>query len=184
MRELHRVGAEPVPQRHGHQTAGAQLLDPDELNEAVTAIDAAGFQVHLHAIGDPAVREVLDAVEAARAANGAGETAHHIAHLQVVHPDDLPRFRELDVPANCQPLWACEEPQMTELTLPFLGPGAGRLAVPVRRLLRAGARLCVGSDWPVSSPDPLWQMHVAVNRTVPPGYPYARPGPGHRVPAA
>src|SRR5579859_4150804 len=85
-------------------------------------IDARGFGVHIHAIGDRAVRKALDAIAAARAANGRGNRRHHIAHLQVIHPEDVPRFRELGVLANCQPLWASNEPQMTELTLPFRGP--------------------------------------------------------------
>ena len=125
----------PYLDGHGHETAGAgaSFFDPRELTAAVTAIDAHGFQVHFHAIGDRAVREALDAVAAARAANGPGSGRHHISHLQVVHPDDVPRFRELSVVANCQPLWACYEPQMTELTLPFLGPERAGVAVPVRQ---------------------------------------------------
>ncbi len=171
----------PYLDGHGHVTdgRGSSFFGPDELNEAVTAIDARGFQVHFHAIGDRAVREVLDSVAAARAANGAADHRHHVSHIQVVHPDDLPRFRELDVLANCQPLWACEEPQMIELTLPYLGPERAGWQYPFGRLLRSGAQLCFGSDWPVSSPDPLWEMHVAVNRTVPPGHPYAGSGAGN-----
>ncbi len=171
----------PYLDGHGRATdgSGSSFFDPDELNEAVVAIDARGFQVHFHAIGDRAVREVLDSVAAARAANGPADHRHHVSHIQVVHPDDLPRFRALDVLANCQPLWACEEPQMTELTLPYLGPERAGWQYPFGRLLRSGARLCFGSDWPVSSPDPLWEMHVAVNRTVPPGHPYASPGAGN-----
>lgn len=168
----------PYLDGHGHETAGAgaSFFDPRELTAAVTAIDAHGFQVHFHAIGDRAVREALDAVAAARAANGPGSGRHHISHLQVVHPDDVPRFRELSVVANCQPLWACYEPQMTELTLPFLGPERAGWQYPFGSLARSGAQLCFGSDWPVSSPNPLWEIHTAVNRTVPPGYPYGGAG--------
>src|SRR5215831_18230847 len=168
----------PYLDAHGHATAGAgaSYFDPQELKAAVTAIDARGFQVHFHAIGDRAVRETLDAVEAARAANGPGRGRHHISHLQVVHPDDLPRFRALSVIANCQPLWACNEPQMTELTLRFLGRERAAWQYPFGSLSRSGAQLCFGSDWPVSSANPLWEMHTAVNRTVAPGYPYAASG--------
>ena len=171
----------PYLDGHGHETngSGSSFFVAAELKEAVTAIDARGFQVHFHAIGDRAVREALDAVAAARAANGAGDGRHHISHIQVVHPQDLPRFRELGVLANCQPLWACEEPQMTELTLPFLGAERSSWQYPFGSLLRSGAQLCFGSDWPVSSPNPLWELHTAVNRTVPPGYPYAAPGAGN-----
>jgi len=170
----------PYLDAHGHEApgAGASYFDPQELKAAVTAIDARGFQVHFHAIGDRAVREALDAVEAARAANGPGRGRHHVSHLQVVHPDDLPRFRALSVIANCQPLWACYEPQMTELTLPFLGQERAGWQYPFGSLSRSGAQLCFGSDWPVSSANPLWEMHTAVNRTVAPGYPYAGTGGG------
>ena len=171
----------PYLDGRGHETTscGSSFFGADELKESVTVLDARGFQVHFHAIGDQAVREALDAVTAARAANGAGDGRHHISHLQVVHPQDLPRFRELGVLANCQPLWACEEPQMTELTLPFLGPERSSWQYPFGSLLRSGAQLCFGSDWPVSSPNPLWELHTAVNRTVAPGYPYAGPGAGN-----
>ncbi len=96
------------------------MVDPEALKSHVTALDAEGFQVHIHAIGDRAVREALDAFEAARVANGAGDQRHHIAHIQVIHPDDIGRFAELGVTANMQPLWATHEEQMDELTLPFL----------------------------------------------------------------
>lgn len=176
----------PYLDGHGGQTAtsGTSFFDPEELNEHVAAIDAAGFQVHFHAIGDRAVREALDAIGAARAANGTNDHRHHISHLQVVHPADLARFRALRVAANAQPLWACNEPQMTELTIPFLGPERSGHQYPFASLARSGALLCFGSDWPVSSPNPLWELHVAVNRTVPPGYPYAGPGAGEPLLAA
>jgi predicted amidohydrolase YtcJ len=171
----------PYLDGHGHETvrSGHSFFDADELCESVTAIDARGFQVHFHAIGDRAVREALDALAAARSANSAGSGRHHISHIQVVHPDDVHRFAELGVVANCQALWACEEPQMTELTLPFLGPERSTWQYPFGSLLRSGAQLCFGSDWPVSSPNPLWELHTAVNRQVPPGYPYAGPDAGN-----
>src|SRR5689334_1776570 len=167
----------PYLDGHGHETEGrgTSFFDPEALKEAVTAIDARGFQVHVHAIGDRAVREALDAIAAARAANGATTGRHHIAHLQVIHPDDVPRFADLGVLANCQPLWASNEPQMTELTLPFLGPERSAWQYPFGSLAASGAQLCFGSDWPVSSPNPMWQMHTAVNRTTSPGYPFRGP---------
>ena len=82
-----------------------------------------------------------------------------------MHPDDVPRFAALGVAANAQALWACEDEQMTELTLPFLGPERSTWQYPFGDLHRAGARLVMGSDWPVSTPDPLQAMHVAVTRT-------------------
>jgi predicted amidohydrolase YtcJ len=153
---------------------GLSHLDPELLRTAARLLDAQGFQLHLHAIGDRAVREVLDALEAARAANGVRDSRHHVAHLQVVHPDDVPRFAALDVTANLQALWAVHEPQMDELTIPFLGPDRASWQYPFADLLASGARLCAGSDWPVSSADPLQAMHVAVNRR-PPGEPDVEP---------
>ncbi|MBB5872736.1 putative amidohydrolase YtcJ [Allocatelliglobosispora scoriae] len=146
---------------------GLSFVDPAMLHQAVAALDADGFHLHFHAIGDRAVRDVLDAVEHARAANEAWDRRHHIAHVQVVNPADLPRFAALDVTATIQPLWATNEPQMTELTLPILGPGRAAHQYSFAGLRRAGARLAAGSDWPVSRPDPLWGIHVAVNRTLP-----------------
>ncbi|SEE29009.1 hypothetical protein SAMN04490357_7546 [Streptomyces misionensis] len=147
--------------------SGLSFVDPVALRSHVTELDALGFQVHFHALGDRAVREALDAVEAARAVNGWRDTRHHLAHLQVVHPDDVPRFARLGAVANIQPLWAAHEPQMDELTIPFLGPERAAWQYPFGALQRAGATLAAGSDWPVSSPDPLAGLHVAVNRRLP-----------------
>ncbi|MGV9759475.1 amidohydrolase [Streptomyces tricolor] len=162
---------EPYLDRCGCATAnrGTSFLDPARLPAYVTELDALGFQCHFHALGDRAVRDALDAIEAAREANGAGDTRPHLAHLQVVHPDDVPRFARLGATANIQPLWAAHEPQMDELTIPFLGPERAARQYPFGSLLRSGARLAAGSDWPVSSPDPLQGIHVAVNRVEPGG---------------
>ncbi|MGW1810751.1 amidohydrolase [Streptomyces sp. NPDC002078] len=148
---------------------GKSFLDPEQLPKFVTELDALGFQCHFHALGDRAVRDALDAIEAARAANGPSDTRPHLAHLQVVQPDDVPRFARLGATANIQPLWAAHEPQMDELTIPFLGPERAAWQYPFGALLRSGARLAAGSDWPVSSPDPLQGIHVAVNRVEPGG---------------
>jgi predicted amidohydrolase YtcJ len=165
---------EPYLDERGRPTdnRGLAYVDPEQLPSIVTALDSAGFQVHFHTIGDKAVRDALDAVEAARDANGPNDLRHHMAHIQVVHPEDLPRFRRLGVTATGQPLWAAAEPQMTELTLPFIGPERAAWQYPFGSLVRSGATLAFGSDWPVSTPDVLQELHVAVNRTVPPGYLY------------
>ncbi|MFE6856146.1 amidohydrolase, partial [Streptomyces sp. NPDC057674] len=147
--------------------SGLSFVDPGALRRYVAELDALDFQVHFHALGDRAVREALDAVEAAVAANGRRGNRHHLAHLQVVHPDDLPRFAALGALANVQPLWAAHEPQMDELTIPFLGPERSAWQYPFGDLVRSGATLVAGSDWPVSSPDPLAGIHVAVNRREP-----------------
>jgi len=133
----------------------------------VVRLDAEGFQAHMHAIGDRAVRMGLDAVQAARSANGPSDNRHHIAHLQVVDPDDIPRFAALGVVANCQMYWAASDQQMQELTIPFLGPERVRLQYPFASLLRAGTRLAAGSDWSVSTANPLAQIEVAATRLDP-----------------
>ncbi|MFK0211534.1 amidohydrolase [Streptomyces sp. NPDC090298] len=147
--------------------SGLSFVDPGALREYVTELDALDFQVHFHALGDRAVREALDAVEAAIAANGRRGNRHHLAHLQVVHPEDVARFARLGALANIQPLWAAHEPQMDQLTIPFLGPERAAWQYPFGDLVRAGATLAAGSDWPVSSPDPIAGLHVAVNRRDP-----------------
>jgi predicted amidohydrolase YtcJ len=159
---------EPYGDGHGGLTDNRGLLqiDPDGLASWVPTLDALGFQPHFHAIGDGAVRASLDAVEAARRANGPSETRPHIAHIQVIHPDDLPRFRQLDVAANAQPLWAAHEDQMDLLTIPFIGE-RWRWQYPFRSLRAAGAVLAMGSDWSVSSANPIWEMHIAVERQAP-----------------
>ncbi len=160
---------EPYLDGHGCRTANAGLsfVNPVALREHVTRLDAEGFQVHFHALGDRAVREALDALHSARAVNGPADRRHHLAHLQVVHPDDIARFSSLGVVANIQPLWAAHEPQMDELTIPFLGEPRSSWQYPFGDLLRSGARVAAGSDWSVSSPDPLAGIHVAVNRVSP-----------------
>ncbi len=157
---------EPYCDGHGHPTdnSGISFVEPELLKEAAARLDALGFTLHFHAIGDRAVRECLDAVEAALRRNGPRGNPHHISHIQVVHPDDVPRFRRLGVTANMQMLWATLEPQMVDLTLPFLGEPRAGWQYPFGDLLRSGAALAAGSDWSVSTPDPLAAIHTAVNR--------------------
>lgn len=150
----------------GHQTgnSGLSFVDPEQLGGYVTELDRLGFQVHFHALGDRAVREALDAVEAARNANGVSDNRHHLAHLQVVDPVDIPRFAQLGATANIQPLWATHEPQMDQLTIPFLGADRAARQYPFADLASTGASIAAGSDWPVSDPNPWAAIHVAVNR--------------------
>ncbi|MEV4349409.1 amidohydrolase [Actinoplanes sp. NPDC049596] len=148
---------------------GLDFIDPEALKAYVTELDALDFQTHFHALGDRAVRNALDAIEAARRANGHRDTRPHLAHLQVVHPDDVDRFAALGASANMQPYWAAHEPQMDELTIPFLDPALAGRQYPFGDLHRSGARLAGGSDWPVSTPDPIQGIHVAVNRVLPGG---------------
>lgn len=149
------------------RNTGLSMVPAEALSEYVAALDMEGFQVHVHAIGDRAIRESLDAFAAARARNGRSVHRHHIAHIQVIHPTDLDRFADLDVTATMQPLWAVHDEQMDEFTVPFLGDERASWQYPFAALVARGARLAAGSDWPVSTPNPLAGIHVAVNRTLP-----------------
>ncbi len=157
---------EPYRDGDGRPSCGRGLsfIDPERLKEHVTRLDAAGFQVHFHALGDRAVREGLDAIEAARSANGPSDGRHHLAHLQVVDPVDVRRFRRLGAVATIQPYWACNDAQMADLTLPFLPPERAALQYPFRSLLDAGAIVAGGSDWTVSTPNVMAEVDVAVTR--------------------
>ena len=146
---------------------GIDFIDPGHLEEIVVALDKRGLSCHFHAIGDAAVRNSLNAVEAARRANGWSGARHVICHIQVVHPDDRPRFRTLGVAASAQPLWAADGQDQAELTKPFLGEERSTWQYPFASLLRAGATLAMGSDWSVSTADVMDQIDIAVNRVSP-----------------
>ncbi|PQZ85751.1 peptidase M38 family protein [Arthrobacter sp. MYb227] len=149
------------------ENSGLQYLSTEVLNAVAVALDAAGFDLHLHVIGDAAARLALDALETARTANGATGGRHHLAHLQIIDPVDVPRFGKLGVAANAQALWACNDEQMLKLTNHILGDERVSWQYPFRSLIDSGAPLVMGSDWPVSTPNPLAAIHVAVNRTDP-----------------
>lgn len=151
---------------HGMSVWGAEALA-----EAVVAVDAAGFQPHIHAIGDEAVRQALDAIERAQRENGERDRRPVIAHAQLVAPDDLARFAGLGVIPNMQPLWAQLDATMTELTVPRLGPDRALQQYRLRSLVDSGAALAFGSDWPVSSGDPREGLAVAASRQTPEGEP-------------
>jgi predicted amidohydrolase YtcJ len=146
---------------------GFSFNAPDALEDAIVALDAEGFQVHVHAIGDRAIGEALDAFEAARAANGPRDARHHITHLQLLDPEDIVRFRDLDLVATVQPYWAFADEQLTELTIPFLGPGRARRQYAFRTIHETGVRLAFASDWSISTADPLMGIEVAITRTDP-----------------
>lgn len=152
------------------------------LQEAVRAFDADGFQIHIHAIGDAGVRMSLDAIEHAARLNGPRDRRPVIAHTQLVHPDDRPRFAALGVIANFEPLWAAYDEFMDTLALPRLGPARTAMQYPIGSIMRAGARISFGSDWPVSSHHPLEGLAVAVTRTNRRGEPVGGWVPEERIP--
>jgi len=152
---------EPYVDRPGSR--GEPVFSPDALRDWITRLDKKGLQVHVHAIGDAAVRGTLDAMEAARRKNGPGPR-HQIAHLELVDPADFPRFRELGVAADFQALWAYADSYITELTEPVLGPERSRWLYPIASVVKAGAPLVAGSDWSVTSMNPLDAIQVAMTR--------------------
>lgn len=163
---------------HPHQH-GLSFLEPAWLGELVGALAAADFDVHLHAVGDRAVREALDAIESAPHRSDA---RHQIAHIDLIDAADIDRFKRLGVIANVSPLWAREDRVLVETKLPYLTDEQRRRHFAFSSLHDAGTALAFGSDWPVSSPDPLWAIHVAVNRTAPQSDPHAADAHAQRVP--
>ncbi len=153
----------------------------EELDGHFARIDRAGLQIHVHAIGDQAVRMALDAFAAARAANGPSDNRHQIVHLQLIHPDDVGRFAELGVTATFQALWAWPDYWITDLNLPVVGAERVERMYPVASVFRAGGRIAGGSDWYVSSLNPLEAIEVAIRRQDPeapadPGLPVLNAG--------
>ena len=149
---------------------GPTRIARDRLFELVTALEGRGDQLHFHAIGDRAVRDALDAIAHARAVNGAPGPEGLpplLAHLQLVHPDDVPRFAALDAVAVFQPLWAWRDDYITELTEPRIGAARSRRLYPMGSLDAAGATIAAGSDWPVTTMDPWRAIQVAVTRRRP-----------------
>jgi predicted amidohydrolase YtcJ len=158
---------EPYLDAAGHptQNRGPSYFEQDNLNRIVTAADAAGLTVHIHAIGDRAVRSALDAIADARRHNGALDNRDQIAHLELVDAADFPRFKELAVIANFQLLWATRDQYIEQATVKYLGPQRSRFLYPARSLRDAGAIIVGGSDWGVSSFDPFIAMEHAITRT-------------------
>ena len=153
---------EPYVDQPGNR--GPVNYTPEKLTKLITALDRAGFQVHVHAIGDGAVRMALDAFAAAQKSNGRNDLRHHIAHLELISSDDIPRFAKLGVIANFQPLWAYADSYITELTEPILGPERSRWLYPIGSVVRTGAIVVGGSDWSVTSLNPLEAIQVGVTR--------------------
>ncbi len=154
---------DPYHSGGGH---GEPVWSEAELFAATKHYAEAGYQLHIHAIGDAGIRMALDAIEQSGAA--ANRLPSVIAHTELVADEDLPRFKELNVIANFEPLWAREDGMLLSC-VPHLGRERIDQMYRMRDLLNAGATLSFGSDWPVSSPDPLLGIATAVNRALPGG---------------
>jgi len=165
------TGALLQPYCSGLHSHGMRTWEGDSLDEAARRVDELGLQIHIHAIGDAAVRQALDAIEYVAARNGPRDRRPVIAHAQLVDDADLGRFAELGVIPNMQPLWAQMDALMTVLTIPRLGVERADKQYPIRTLDKLGAPLGFGSDWPVSSGAPLDGISVAVSRCTEDGEP-------------
>ncbi len=155
------------PYEDDPSTSGISIWENDELRNALVAFDALGFQVHLHAIGDAAVKQALDCIEAMVGINPAWDRRPVIVHAQLICDEDLPRFKELGVIANIQPLWCYLDPMNKELIAPRIGAERNNRQYRLRTLVDHGAMLAFGSDWPVTSHVPLEAIDVPVTRTNP-----------------
>lgn len=162
-----RTAAMLAPYLDRHGDAGTPRHDQATLDELVAALDRNGFQIHVHAIGDRAIRMALDAFAHARQVNGAHDLRHSIAHLELIDPADLPRFRSLGVVANFEPLWTNGDEYLTKLTEPALGPVRSRWLYPIASVLQTGAVVSAGSDWSVSSLNPLEGIEVGITHRQP-----------------
>ena len=150
------------PYSNSHKQ-GELLIDPAHFGDLVSAADARGWLVHIHAIGDRAVREALNGIEQARRDRQSGIT-HSITHLQLVSPKEFARFKPLDVIASMQLLWAAGDDYTLDMVKPYVSAFAFRYQYPAHSLLQQGATLAGASDWPVSSPNPWAAMAQAVTR--------------------
>jgi len=146
---------------------GLSMFEQDHLNEVVTALDKEGFQVHVHADGDGALREALNAFAFAREKNGKRDSRHQIAHLELVNPEDIPRLRKLDIIANVQPMWSTSSHYIGDLINVKLGEKRKRWMEINRSFQDAGVTIAYGSDWFVTSPNPLDLIEAAVTRIRP-----------------
>ena len=145
------------------------LFTPAKMNALVAEADRRGLTVHVHAIGDLAVKAALDAFEAARKANPSGTLPHTLTHAQFVDPEDIPRFAQLRVIAALQLLWAVADPSTNEQVKPFIDPEIYRWMYPARSLLDSGAVIAGASDWPVSTANPFLAIYQAETRSGPQG---------------
>lgn len=162
-----RTAALLAPYRDRQGDSGKSIYDGDRLTHLAATLDRDGFQIHVHAIGDRAVRMTLDAFDFARSRNGTHDARHTITHLELIDPADLPRFRSLGAVASFQALWANGDEYLITLTEPTLGPARSRWLYPIASVVRTGAMVAGGSDWSVSSLNPLDAIEVGITHRPP-----------------
>ena len=148
-------------------SVGIKIWSDNELLDAVAKFDMLKFQIHIHAIGDAAVKQALDVIEEMERINPPWDRRPVIVHAQLICDEDLPRFKKLGVIANIQPLWCYLDPMNKELILPRIGQLRNDLQYRLRTMLDSGVSIAFGSDWPVTSENPLRALAVPVNRVSP-----------------
>jgi predicted amidohydrolase YtcJ len=153
------------------EDTGLLMVPRTEIMAAVPMLDKAGFQIHIHAIGDATVRYALDAFEAALKSNGRRDSRHLTAHTQVVNPVDVDRFAQLDVIAGFSPYWTYADAYIADINPSQLGEKRMQQMYPIRSILDSGGRIAFGSDWSVTTADPLLGIEAAVTHIEPDGEP-------------
>ncbi len=162
-----KTAATLAPYLNSGDNRGVANFRQGQLDTLMAAVDKAGIQIHVHAIGDRGIRMSLDSYERARQTNGPRDARPIISHIQLFDPADIPRFKTLGVIASFQPLWAFADKYITDLTIPILGPERSRWLYPIGSMAKSGAVLASGSDWTVSSLNPLEAIQVAITRRGP-----------------
>jgi predicted amidohydrolase YtcJ len=167
------TGAMLEPYEDAAFESGLFFYSQENLDAYFTRFDAMGLQIHVHATGDAATRHALNAFEAMRDTNGVSGNRHHITHVQLISAEDLPRFAAMDIGATFQTLWAYPDAAALELDLPLIGEERTYQMYPLGGIDRAGGRIVGGSDYWVSSMDPLLAIEVGITRQDP----YSNDGP-------
>lgn len=156
------------PYEHKPDFRGEPIWNPELLNETSAALDKEKIQIHLHVIGDAAARITLDALEYARNKNGERDSRHSITHLHLVDPEDIGRFKELDIIGLPQPFWFKVDDYYHELALPYLGKERADKQYPMQSLIDTGVIMASSSDFPVTIPfDPLIAIQTGISRSTP-----------------
>ena len=157
---------------------GPRLISAPAFAQLCTNADAAGLQIAVHAVGDGAVRAVLEGYAAAQATNGKRDSRHRIEHIDTIHEDDLPRLKALGVMASMQPVHPPGSAGLPlEPTITIMGRARWPNAFAWARIAGQGTPLAFGTDWPVSPLDPLYCLHCALSRR-----PWVADMPDQRLP--
>ena len=149
------------------ESKGLLIWDDDNLLDAATTFDMLEFQLHIHAIGDAAINQSLNVIEAVMRINPRWDRRPVIVHAQLIAPEDLLRFSKLGVIANFQPLWTYLDPMNKELIEPRIGAARNNRQYQLRTLLDLDTKISFGSDWPVTSHKPLDSIFIPVLRKIP-----------------